>query len=258
MTRAGALLRGGAVPRVPMPAELHLPAFDGPLELLLHLIERNDLDITAISLVAVADQYLAAIRTDEGFDPGALADFVAIGAKLIYLKSRALLPRPPVDPDLEDEEDVGQELVDLLNEYRRMASVADMLQERQELGLRHHTRMAAAPLPPEGPGLDGVTVELMRKIMLNVLRRRPSEPRAVVPRQRVSLSQRISILRDRLHSRGRFSFREAISECDTRLDIVLSFLAVLELLKSGECDARQDALWGDIEVVAVAAVPIAG
>ncbi|MGD9934444.1 MAG: ScpA family protein [Dehalococcoidia bacterium] len=235
-----------------MPAELHLPLFDGPLELLLHLIERNDLDITAISLVAVTDQYLAAIRTDDGFELGALAEFVAIGAKLIYLKSRALLPRPPIDPDLEEEEDVGQELVDLLNEYRRIASVTDMLQERQESGRRHHTRLAAAPLPPEGPGLDGVTVDLMRKIMLDVMRRRPHEPRAVVPRHRVSLSQRISILRNRLHARGRFSFREAIAECETRIDVVLSFLAVLELLKSGECDARQDALWGDIDVVATA------
>lgn len=246
------------MPQVPMQAELHLPAFDGPLELLLHLIERNDLDITAISLVAVTDQYLAAIRTDDGFDPGALAEFVAIGAKLIYLKSRALLPRPPIDPAVDEEEDVGQELIDLLNEYRRIATVTDILQERQDQGRRHHTRMATAPLPPEGPGLDGVTVELMRKIMLDVMRRRPPEPRAVLPRHRATLSQQIAILRDRLHRNGRFSFREAIGECVTRLDIVLSFLAVLELLKGGECDARQDALWGDIEVVATVPAAAAG
>ncbi|MCA9828909.1 MAG: segregation/condensation protein A [Dehalococcoidia bacterium] len=241
-----------------MQAELHLPAFDGPLELLLHLIERNDLDITAISLVAVTDQYLAAIRTDDGFDPGALAEFVAIGAKLIYLKSRALLPRPPIDPALDEEEDVGQELIDLLNEYRRIATVTDILQERQDQGRRHHTRMAMAPLLPEGPGLDGVTVDLMRKIMLDVMRRRPSEPRAVLPRHRSTLAQQIAVLRDHLHRNGRFSFREAISECVTRLDIVLSFLAVLELLKGGECDARQDVLWGDIEVVATVPAAAAG
>lgn len=258
MTSAGASQRGGVAPQVPMPAELHLPVFDGPLELLLSLIERNDLDITAISLVAVTDQYLAAIHTDEGFDAGALAEFVAIGARLIYLKSRALLPRPPVDPLLEDEEDVGQELVDLLNEYRRIASVTDMLQERQEQGRRHHTRLVAQPAPPEGPGLDGVTLDLMRKIMLDVIRRRPPEPRAVVPRHRVSLAQRITYLRDRLRRAGRFSFREVISECTTRVDIVLAFLAVLELLKGGECDVRQDALWGDIEVVATPAMAIAG
>ena len=87
-------LRGGAGPSGVM-AEISLPVFQGPLDLLLHLIERDDLDITAVSLVVVTDQYLTAIRVGGGFDPQALAEFVAVGAKLIYLKSRALLPRPP-------------------------------------------------------------------------------------------------------------------------------------------------------------------
>jgi len=75
-------------------AEISLPVFEGPLDLLLHLIERDDLDITAVSLVSVTDQYLKAIRNGDGFEAHALAEFVSVGAKLIYLKSRALLPRP--------------------------------------------------------------------------------------------------------------------------------------------------------------------
>ncbi|MEJ5221627.1 MAG: segregation/condensation protein A, partial [Tepidiforma sp.] len=118
-------------------AEISLPIFQGPLDLLLHLIEKDDLDITAVSLVAVTDQYLAAIHTGEGFDPSALAEFVAIGARLIYLKSRALLPRPQGEeaPSLEDD-DVGQELVELLREYRRFLQVVDLLEARQDAGLR--------------------------------------------------------------------------------------------------------------------------
>ena len=255
MTSASAPLRGGDGSQGSM-REIHLPVFDGPLDLLLRLIEHNDLDITAVSLVAVTDQYMAALRNNEGaagLDHGALADFIAIGAKLIYLKSRALLPRPPIEPIEDDLEadDVGRELVELLEEYRRFSGIADVLQERQEAGLRLYTRLAPPPVRPESPGLENVTMDLMRKIMLDVLSRAPVAPRATLVRERITLTLRLSTLRDRLRREGRFSFRKAVEECASRLEVLLSFLAVLEMLKLGECDAEQDATWGDIEVVAV-------
>jgi len=235
--------------------EIHLPVFQGPLELLLRLIERDDLDITAVSLVAVTDQYLAAIRGAGGVDPQALAEFVSIGAKLIYLKSRALLPRPAEQAaDLEDD-DVGRELVDLLKEYKRFGAVVEMLALRQDAGLRLYPRMAPAPIQPEGPGLEGVTLDTLCKVMLDVLARQPAEPRAVLPRDvTMTLAQRITDLRERLRRYGKLSFRRLISACQTRLEVIVSFMAILELLRSGECDARQSAAWGDIEVVALAPV----
>lgn len=248
---AGAPPRGGVSLQLPMP-QIDLPVFQGPLELLLHLIERDDLDVTAVSLVSVTDQYLRAIRTGERFHVGALAEFVAIGAKLIYLKSKALLPRVPAEAsELLEEDEVGRELVDMLLEYRRFSKVADLLQERQESGYHVYPRMAASPERPEGPGLEGVTMEAMRKIMLTVLSRAPVVPRILVPRDRATLSSRITALRERLKRFGRFSFREAMAECGSRIEVVLSFLAVLELLKDGECDAVQLDVWGEIEVVRV-------
>ncbi len=251
---AGALLRGGGSLSGAMP-EIHLPVFEGPLHLLLRLIERDDLDITAVSLVAVTDQYLGAIRDRGGVDPQALAEFVAIGAKLIYLKSRALLPRPSDEAaDLEDDE-VGRELVDLLREYKRFGAVVEMLAERQESGLRFYPRMAPAPIIPEGPGLEGVTLEVLCKVMFDVLARKPAAPRAILPRDTtMTVAQRISDLRERLRRHGMFSFRRLISACNTRLEVIVSFMAILELLRGGECDARQSAAWGDIEVVALAPV----
>jgi segregation and condensation protein A len=234
---------------VPTP-EIHLPIFEGPLELLLRLIERDDLDITAVSLVAVADQYLQAIRTEEGFDPGALSEFVAIGARLVYLKSRALLPAPPAEAVDLEEDNVGRELVDMLVEYRRYAAVADDLQVRQEAGMRHYPRLAPPPARPEGPGLDGVTLDLMRKIMAQVLKRLPPQPRGLVPRMRISLAQRVAALRERLARERRFSFRDLIAESKSRSEVVVSFLAVLELIKAGACEAKQAETWGEIEVVA--------
>lgn len=238
-----------------MPA-ISLPVFEGPLDLLLHLIERDDLDITAVSLVAVADQYLRAIHEGEGVDPQALAEFVAIGAKLIYLKSRALLPRTIEDVEaILDDDEIGRELVDLLLEYRRFGEIADLLQERQEAGLRVYPRLAPPPAREAGPGLDEVTMESLFKIMLDVMSKVPEEaPRAVIARDTVTLSGRLQQFRDRLRRGGKFSFRSAIAECTTRVEVVISFMAILELLKSGECDAQQGTMWGDIEVVALAPV----
>lgn len=233
--------------------ELHLPAFEGPLDLLLHLIERDALDITAVSLVAVTDQYLAAIHDDRGVDPQALAEFIAIGAKLIYLKSRALLPRPAeaTDDALEDDE-VGRELVDLIREYQRFVDVVVLLDQRQQDGLHSYPRLAAAPEPTPDNGLGSVTLERLCTIMTEILSRTPVEPRAILLRDHgMTLSDRINDFRSRLEQRGRFSFQQAIAECRTRLEIVVSFMAILELIRSGEADATQAAAWGDIEVVGI-------
>ena len=236
-------------------AEISLPVFQGPLDLLLHLIERDDLDITAVSLVSVTDQYLQAIRSGEKFDPGALAEFVAVGAKLIYLKSRALLPRPPqAEGDGLEDDDVGRELVDLLREYKRFAEVVNMLEERQDEGVRIYTRLAPPPAVPEGTGLGNVTMERLRAIMLEVMNKKPAEPRvrAVIARDTsMTLSERLLDFRERLQRRGRFSFQRVLMECKTRVDVVVSFMAVLELIRAGECDAEQEGAWGDIVVVSL-------
>lgn len=233
--------------------EISLSVFEGPLDLLLRLIEHDDLDVTAVSLVAVADQYLGAIRNGDSFEPQALAEFIAIGAKLIYLKSRALLPRSPEEASSLEDDEVGRELVDMLLEYRRFAQVADMLQERQAAGLRVFPRLA--PLPPQapGPGLDDVTSEALLQIMLEMLSRTPpTPPQAVITRTTMTITRKIADFRERLLRNGGFSFRQAIRECQTRLEVVVSFMAVLELLKAGECDARQSERFGDIEVIGLA------
>jgi segregation and condensation protein A len=237
-------------------AEIRLPVFEGPLDLLLHLIERDDLDVTAVSLVAVTDQYLKAIRVGEGFEPGALAEFVSIGAKLIYLKSRALLPRTPEDSTAAiEDDDVGRELVDLLREYKRYAQVVTLLEQRQSAGLRNYTRMASAPQPTQESGLGNATVDLLTKLMLQVLAKKPGERRAVMARDTtITLGERVTELRQRLRHGGRFSFKRLMAECRTRIEVVVSFMAILELLKSGECDAHQTGAWADIEVVAVKSV----
>jgi segregation and condensation protein A len=229
--------------------QIRIPSFEGPLHLLLQLIEHDDLDITAVSLVAVTDQYMAAVRKRERINPEALAEFVSIGARLIYLKSKALLPAAP-DDEL-DEDEVGRELVDMLLEYRRYREVADALGERQADGLRFFARNAPPAVFPPGPGLDGLTVDLLRGVMEEMLHRVPAERTdGYIRRETLTLAQRIEDLRGRLHGkRKRFSFRAVIAGCETRIEVVIVFLAILELLKAGECAVQQHERWGDIEVV---------
>jgi segregation and condensation protein A len=231
--------------------QIRIPAFEGPLHLLLQLIERDDLDVTTVSLVAVTDQYLAAIRKKTGIDVNALAEFVAIGAKLIYLKSKALLPPDPGESEFDDD-DVGRELVDLLLEYRRYREVAEVLHERQQQGFRFFVRTAPPPQLVPGPGLDGVTMEMLRALMEEALARVLEEkpPRAFIRRETLTLAQRIEDLRERLRKRGKFSFRNVMAQCETRIEIVIVFMAILELLKAGECAVVQEQRFGDIAVTA--------
>lgn len=238
--------------------EIRIPVFQGPLSLLLALIEHDDLDITAVSLVQVTDQYLGAVRRQDGLDANALAEFVAVGAKLIYLKSRALLPPAPTEGAVEIEEDeVGRELVDMLREYRRFGEAVTMLEERQQQGLRFYTRQAAPPDVPPGTGLDAVTMDRLVAVMRDVLgRKRPERPQGVVRRETITLAQRIDDLQQRLRRSGRFSFRAVMEECQERIEIIIVFMAILELIKAGECEVRQPESWGDIEVIRAAGVAV--
>ena len=229
--------------------EIRLPTFQGPLDLLLMLIQREDLDITTVSLVAVANQYLEAVHADESLDAVALAEFVSIGAKLLQLKSRALLPRREEDEEEAEEEEAGEELVALLLEYQRYKEAADSLGERAAAGWRTYPRGGPPPEPPPGNALAGVSLEALYAVMTEVLERMPEEPVGTVTRLDVSLADRIEALEARLRGRGRsFSFRRVIASCTTRVEVVVTFIALLELLKRGACEVEQDKAWGDIRV----------
>jgi segregation and condensation protein A len=232
--------------------QLHLRVFDGPLDLLLYLVEREELEITAVSLVQVTDQYLAYLRSAEQIDAAALAEFIAIGARLLLLKSRALLPRPHVDE--EEDEDFGDDLVARLREYRRFKEVAGSLREIEELGMRAYPRQVPATNVPLPTGLDGVTVDLLFSIVRDVLERQPDAPReAVLERTEVTVEQKVADLSRQLSTRRRVSFRAFISAARSRVEVIVSFLAVLELIKALKLRAEQDALYGDIQLVPVEA-----
>jgi len=231
--------------------ELDLPVFHGPLDLLLHLIERNELDITEVALLEVTDQYLRALRSKEQIDIGAMAEFIGIAARLLLLKSRALLPRDP-EEERRDEEEQGSDvraLIEALREYRRFKHAAEFLRER-EVGHGTYRREVPPPEVPLPTGLDTVTLSSLVDVIREVLDRMPDEePEAEIVREPVRLRDRMASLVEKLQATGRTSFRDLIQSATSRTMVIVDFMAVLELIKQRYLAARQSDAFGDIELV---------
>ncbi len=231
-----------------------LPAYEGPLDLLLQLIEKEELDISEISLVAVTDQYLRTIEQMQEREPGALADFLVVASKLLYIKSRNLLPKPrPVEEG--EEEDPSDALLKQLLEYRQFKAVAAGLQEREELGLRTYARNAPRPVLDKRLNLDNVTLTQLQAALRKVLQRMPGDP--PLPRVKtypITVAEQIEIVRQFLHKQREQSGAEQIafvtllSQGASRLEVIVTFLAVLELIKQRELQVMQEQTFGEIVI----------
>lgn len=236
---------------------VRLPAFEGPLDLLLHLIETQALDISAISLVAVTDPYLQTLAQLEEIEPGALADFLIVASRLLYIKSYHLLPKPRPAPEEDEDEASGDALVRQLLEYRQFKEIAGLLRQREQQGLRVYVRSAPLPEAPRRLELGEMDVERLRAALRKVLQRMPVEP--PLPRVKtytITVAEQIenvrSILRSRQSDKQPLSFERLLSGSANRLEVVVTFLAVLELFKLGEIDVVQDETFGDILLVPAA------
>ena len=239
--------------------ELKVDGFSGPLDLLLDLIEREQLDITELSLAQVADQYWQHVESQQNLEPDALADFILIGSKLLYIKSCALLPSaaPPKEELRRDEGIAAAELTRMVEEYKRFRDAAEILSELEEKGQRTYTRLAPGKDIPLPPGLEGVTVDTLVEAVREALARKPPEPEeAILEIEPVTVDQKIGELSLTLErARGRLSFRPLLAACQTRTEIVVLFLAVLEMIKAGRLWAEQERPFSDITLVEVAAEP---
>lgn len=239
--------------------QIELPVFTGPLDLLLHLIEREELDVTAISLVRVTEQYLEQVGELQESKIDHLVDFLVVGARLVLIKSRALLPKPPAVPgDEEEEEDPAEALLRQLRQYKRFKDAAGWLQERHEQGLRTYLRVAPPPKVEAKPDLGGVTLAGLLAALKEALARAEAREESVdvVEPQRLTIEGQLGHVRSTLKARRRAEFRDLLSSRPSTVEIAVTLLALLELIKRREVVARQAYPFGPIEVEAVAgAVP---
>ena len=236
--------------------ELKLSVFEGPLDLLLDLIEREELDITAVSLAQVTDQYWAHLRSVEEQDAEALAEFIVMGARLLYIKSRALLPELRPREREDEKKEPGEALAQMLVEYKRFREAAGAFRDLEEQGRRAYPRLA----PPSKdlvlpPGLKGVTLEGLLNIFEEALSRQPAEPEeGTIEREAVTVEEKMAAVTAAVASgSGRVSFRALVEACTSRLEVIVVFLAILELIKAGQLVARQRGRFRDIMMIAAEA-----
>lgn len=222
---------------------LQLEEFQGPLDLLLQLVERRQLDVTRVALAAVTDQYLAYLESMNQADLDAWSSFLVIGSRLLYLKSVGLLPAPPGEPA---EEESSDELVKMLEEYRRFKAAAEALREHLEAPERAYPRPAPPSIAPRRPVLSGVTTADLARALQHALERVATAPTEVVGRRSLTVQERILRISGLLADLERISFKLLLDECRTRVEVIVTFLALLESLKRGAIQVEQATLFGEI------------
>jgi segregation and condensation protein A len=230
------------------PYKVELPAFQGPLDLLLGLIEQEELDITKISLAQVTDQYLAYLDILTETDPDELTDFLVIAAKLIYIKSSVLLPKPPPSVADETEEDVGDELARQLLLYKHFKEIAAQLNDIQETGHRSFIRLVPPPKVESRLMPGEVSLAELLQAARSAFAVKPPDPVVdeVVSRVIVTIGQQMAHIRQELMAHPEVSFRDLLSRRRNRVEVIVTLLAVLELIKRRVIMARQTDRFGEI------------
>ncbi|TLM77103.1 MAG: segregation/condensation protein A [Actinobacteria bacterium] len=243
-----------------MAYKVSVDAFEGPFDLLLHLVARQRLDVADISMTEVIDQYLAYVDRMKELDLEVASDFLLVAAMLLEIKAARLLPeeRAELDEELEDlgPEEARELLVERLLAYKRFKNAAGELSARHEAEARMHPRAAGLEEPFLGllpDFLEGVTLRSLALICAELESRRDLfllEAEHVAARP-ISLEEHVDVVAMRLSREGRVTFAELLVSGASPEEIVVTFLAILELYKRGAAELRQESAFGDIEVVAI-------
>ena len=239
---------------------VHLPVFEGPLDLLLHLIEKRQMEITTISLVAVTDQYLAYIQQWQEPDSIPLANmatFISIAARLLYIKSQSLLPhvsKEEMTSEMENAAAMADELRAHLLEYKLAKEIAGYLRLREESGLQTYGRSGLlagieaqlAWSPPSLLGLQVDTLTAAFQRLLELQAKDEANSSILLPMARVRVSERIAEIVGFLRVNTTIYLSKLLENEHSRLVIVVTFLAVLELWKRERICVTQTTLFQPI------------
>lgn len=234
-----------------MAVSIHLKQFDGPLDLLLHLIGKAKIDLKDIFVSEITEQYIEAVRSAADFDMDEASEFIAMAALLVEIKSRHLLPKPPK----EDEEDPEQALIARLTAYKQFKESAQNMAEFEKSARQVFGKLPEEyPLPPPTLELDGLTLDALWEALLRVQSRRPAEPREVdmrlrdIRRDSYTVEGCMEVIESRL-VQGRTRFSDLFSDAPDKEEVVTLFIALLEILKLGKAHVVQNATFDEIMLV---------
>ncbi|MCL6648496.1 MAG: segregation/condensation protein A [Chloroflexi bacterium] len=228
---------------------VRLPVFSGPLDLLLTLIERNELDISTVSLVAVTDQFLAYLAHHQA-SLDEVAAYLVVAARLLLIKSLRLLPPPPDTAATElvpaESADPATTLAAQLREYRRFRTVAAVLRARDEAGLHSWPRRVRPAVPLPHPLDLRLTSDGLARLLVEVQRRHATPADAPLPTRPLTVAERLAELRPLLQQQGTTTFAALLSHPAPRNLVVATFLAVLELFRQQQLAIEQPQPFGEI------------
>jgi segregation and condensation protein A len=238
---------------------VHLPTFEGPLDLLLHLIEKRQMEITAVSLVLVTDQYLAYLRQwdAEALPLENMASFISIAVRLLYIKSQSLLPHTTPEEEtthIERASEIAEELQRNLAEYKMTKDIAQILRQREEAGLQTYGRSSLLAgietqlswTPPTLAKMEASKLASAFHRLLELQAKDTKNHEVPIPIARVRVSERITEISNRLQERPVILLSEVLEHETSRFVIIVTFIAVLEMWKWRRINIYQDDLFGPI------------
>ena len=232
--------------------KVKLPVFEGPLDLLLYLIRKEEIDIYQIPIERITQQYLETLRILQMLNLELAGEFLVMAATLLYIKSRMLLPKDQQLPEEEaDENDPRWELIRQLVEYKKFKDVAVQLQARnsmQEDIFRRGFDVKSLADQATGKPVDAGIFDLITAFQ-QVLARIKPEVRLDIIEDRFTVSDKIIHVQQLLEQRERILFRDLFPEDAGRTEIVVTFLALLELIRLNQIRAVQDEVFGEIQLV---------
>ena len=241
-----------------MPMTFQLKDFDGPLDLLLTLVNKAQIEIKDIFVSEITDQYIDYVNNAVDLDMDDATEFLVMVATLLEIKSRAMLPRPPALE--EGEEDPEEALIRRLEEYKRFRESASTMKQFEQTARDMFAKLPEEyPLPPQETELVGLTLEGLTQAFLRIWARKPDKgdkpevnhyaPRDI-HRDEHSVQECMLTLLHGIKKHGRMRFEEAFSDAPSKEEVVTLFLALLELLKLGQMHAEQEGTYGEIVLLA--------
>ena len=234
------------------PYKVTLSVFEGPLDLLLHLIHENEIDIYNIPIAEITAQYLEYLGAMESLDLEIAGEWLVMAATLVEIKSRMLLPREkPVKSEDDETFDPRRELVERLIEYEKFKTAAELFREKEDLRSRVFVRGPVELQFDLRPSfsLENISPDDLLSALQSLLAEAEGEPVTTIQRRKITVQIRIRELWYKVReSAGQLTFRELFDDDRSPTDIVITFLALLELLKSGRIAVRQEQAFGPIMI----------